>query len=276
MQRASSVKFLGLFLLWFPGIAYAVEALDGGLPEGPRRQLNMALKAWNENYGAHVRAVRWSVRGKIGTENLSFGAIREDMTNPARAWIPDIDTYHPENTRAVRLDRSEGIGPDAIKSWKLSTDKAVQEDAKYYIDIDWEQDGKPFRTTAVASQDKLLYDSMIFNSRLVKKHNSCFYTAILWLWGDISGEITADAKLLCEGRSVTSCDKACTAWMDLGDAKVECDSNKVSTTACQMKYVWAWGTPLASISFKKDSFEFKVTGIGSRGNGNGSCSLTCP
>jgi hypothetical protein len=273
---SSFFKLLALLLLGFPVSVRAVDFQGGDLPEGPRSQLNKALNAWNENYGTHVRAVQWNVRGKIGTGSLSLGSVREDISNPARAWVPDGDIDHPKDMRAVRLDQVEGIEPESIKSWRLSADKAVQEDAWYYIDISWEQDGQKFHTTAVASQDRLLYESMIFNARLARKHNSCFYTSILWLWGDVSGEITADIKSLCEKQTVTSCDEACEAWMTLGSAEVKCDAKKVSATTCQMKYAWAWATPLVSLRFQAEKFDFTTSGIGSRGKGNASCSLKCP
>jgi len=247
----------------------------GGLPPAVSSDLNTAISNWNLVYGANVQAVGWSYRGRINSDS-ELDAVLSEILDPSRAWIPVVDVGDPLLANAELLSEFlPQISPEVLEGWE-DTVKSLVRIGLHLVQIEWRKGNQSFTTTCVTDDSAIVYDNMLSNAALVESNyrRTCLDYVIRWLWGGERGRITIQLWAICRDGVVVNCNKDCSASMSLGSAKVNC-STRVSGNCCILDYSWAWGTPLIWITVEADQFTLKTSGIGSSGEGSGSCVDCC-
>jgi hypothetical protein len=146
----------------------------------------------------------------------------------------------------------------------------------HIVTINWQKGTDTFTTTCVTNDTEIIYDNMLFNAVMVetKSKAKCFDYQISWLWGSERGRIIVNLDCVCIEGHIAACPYTCTAYMTLGDAKVNCKITQTEN-CCYLNYSWAWATPLVTITVQTDNFTLQTSGIGSSGQGSGSCYCCC-
>jgi len=147
----------------------------------------------------------------------------------------------------------------------------------HLVEINWQQGIEIFTTQCITSDTSIVYDNILSNAVLIQSKSkiNCLDYTITWIWGSERGRITADLNAICsETGALLYCNKNCSAYMSLGSAQINCKT-KVVENCCVLEYSWAWGTPLVWISVKTDNFTLETSGLGSSGEGSGSCVECC-
>lgn len=266
------VALLTLFVVFSLG---GCISPPGELPMAALQDLDTAIHNWNQIYGTNVQATGYFYRGRID----SVSELNETVTgilDPDRAWIPDIDVNNPASADAKLLSELlPQIRQEALESWESMVRSKVQV-GLHIVQINWRKGSETFTTTCVTNDSTIVYDNMLSNAVLVRasSRRDCEDLVIEWLWGGERGRITASLRAVCTGGKVINCERNCSANMSLGSAQVNCKT-RVMGNCCILDYSWAWGTPLVWITVKGDNFTLETSGIGSSGEGSGSCTDCC-
>lgn len=253
------------------------------LPEKPRTQLDLALKAWDNNFGEEVISDGWKYIEKIGDES-SRKDIVDKMTDEKESWFPSIEATDSLNTATVlKISDDPTISSAQKQAWKKKIDDETKVGQHVVmVTWKWKVNKKKFVTYCTLDEDKILNDNMIMNATGVRRSNSCFSNKMWWLWeGDdpanwTRGHIFTDLTPNCGSNGIPiTCNKNCTSSMTAGEADVKCKS-RIVQNCCEMDYSWAWACGFKSVKLAADGFTLEIEGIlGSSGKGNGSCTRCC-
>lgn len=273
MKRIGWFKIILLFL-FIMFLTDCAPPSNGQLPSSVISMLDTAIANWNANYGNQVQAIGYSYVGTIDSA-IERNNIIDDITSSDKAFIPLIDINNPSSATALLLQDATGVTAQMINSWKSTLDSLIQQDM-HIISINWTKGSLPFTSTCIADDANIIYDNMLSHAVLISNvsKKTCLDYTITWLWGTERGKIEANLDCLCMEGNPISCPHTCTAYMTLGDAKINCTTQK-DEFCCYLNYSWAWGTPLVSIEVEIDGFNLKTSGIGSSGNGSGNCFICC-
>jgi hypothetical protein len=245
----SSVIIISLALLFTGCVAPPVS----GLPNTVKTKLDTAIANWNTLYGTNVQAdTAWTYEGTT-----------------------DVDISDPSSATASLLDNVTGLDAQTISDWEDLVESLIQT-GMHLVTISWQKGSVAFTTTCVTDDTDIIYDNILSNAVMVqtKSKAKCFDYVISWLWGNQRGNILVFLDCVCVEGQLIACLHTCTAYMTLGDAKVNCKVTKTED-CCYLDYSWAWATPLVTISVQTDNFTLQTSGIGSSGQGSGSCYCCC-
>jgi len=267
----SLVLIISLALLFTGCVTTPVS----GLPDTVKSKLDTAIANWNTLYGTNVQAdPAWTYEGTIDSAT-ELDTILDEILSSTSAWIPDIDINDTSSATAVLLQNVTGLDAQTISDWEDLVESLIQT-GMHIVTINWQKGTDTFTTTCVTDDTDIIYDNMLSNAVMVeiKSKKKCFDYVIKWLWGSQRGNILVFLDCVCVEGHIVACPYTCTAYMTLGDAKVNC---KITQTedCCYLNYSWAWATPLVTISVQTDDFTLQTSGIGSSGQGNGSCYCCC-
>ena len=266
----NSVVVICLALLFTGCVAPPVS----GLPNTVKTKLETAIDNWNTLYGTNVQATGWSYEGTIDSAT-ELDTILDVILSADSAWLPDANINDTSSATAVLLEDVVGLNSQTISGWEDLVESLIQT-GMHLVTINWQKGTDTFTTTCVADDTDIIYDNMLSNAVMVeiKSKKKCFDYVISWLWGNQRGNILVFLDCVCVEGHISACPYTCTAYMTLGDAKVNC---KITQTedCCYLNYSWAWATPLVTISVQTDNFTLQTSGIGSSGQGSGSCFCCC-
>ncbi len=248
---------------------------SGELPVAVLEDLDSAIKNWNQIYGTSVQATGYFYQGRIDSV-FELDETVAGILDPDRAWIPDIDVSGSASADARLLSELlPQVRSEALENWRSMVKSRVQV-GLHIFQIDWRKGNETFTTTCVTNDSTIVYDNMLSNAVLVgaSSRRNCEDFVIEWLWGRERGRITVSLWAVCKDGKVVNCERNCSANMSLGSAQVKCKTRVVGN-CCILDYSWAWGTPLVWITVKGDNFTLETSGIGSSGEGSGSCTDCC-
>ncbi|MFG0331228.1 MAG: hypothetical protein ACF8PN_15180 [Phycisphaerales bacterium] len=258
-------------------IVCAITVLWSGVAQAQiENDLDAALANWNANYSANVMAIAWTEIAPISTPADRDATIAA-LTDPTSTYITAGDPFDPSSITAALL--GAGTLRD-ISEWTETVEANVVIGQRRFI-IDWQfmDTGDAFTTTTVGTAAGIDFGSML--STIVVPQiieTASGGVDILWIWGSVRGEIRWSVTCVSDGQGGIICEHDCSAWMALGDAQIECHTEKQGN-CCILHYGWAWRTPTGSIRIvwnpETGEFEITVTGIGSSGKGDGSISDCC-
>ncbi len=280
-MKKITVLFLGLIVLIF---LLVLRCSKNETPENFEKQLDEAIKNWNDLYGQKIKANGWTFKYTSTSEN-ERKKIVEDITNPETAWFPSIDIANLDNITALLVKDDATISTDDIKAWQDQIDNIVLIGCNV-IEISWTKGGNSFTTTCVTNNDNILYDNMLSNAcgsgTSSLKTVTCCDIRMWWIWeeddgwenwtrGYARGILTAN----CRDGVAVSCDKNCTASYTLGEAKITCKTTK-ELDCCIMECNWAWACGFKKVKIAYDGFTLEIEGhLGSSGSGSNSCTECC-
>jgi len=267
----SSVIIISLALLFTGCVAPPVS----GLPNTVKTKLDTAIANWNTLYGTNVQAdTAWTYEGTIDS-TAELDTILDAILSADSAWLPDVDINDTSSATAVLLEDVVGLDSQTISDWEDLVESLIQT-GMHIVTINWQKGTDTFTTTCVTDNTDIIYDNMLSNAVMVetKSKVKCFDYQISWLWGSERGRILVYLDCVCVEGVIVACLKTCTAYMTLGDAKVNCKITQTEN-CCYLNYSWAWATPLVTISVQTDNFTLQTSGIGSSGQGSGSCFCCC-
>jgi hypothetical protein len=186
--------------------------------------------------------------------------------------IANWNTLYGTNVQADTVWTYEA---QTISDWEDLVESLIQT-GMHFVTINWQKGTDTFTTTCVTDDTNIIYDNMLSNAVMVetKSKAKCFDYVISWLWGSERGRIMVFLDCVCVEGHIVACPYTCTAYMTLGDAKVNCKVTKTED-CCYLDYSWAWASPLVTISVQTDNFTLQTSGIGSSGQGSGSCFCCC-
>jgi len=267
----SSVMIISLALLFAGCTAPPVS----GLPNAVKTKLDTAIANWNTLYGTNVQAdTAWTYEGTIDS-TTELDTVLDEILSADSAWLPDVDINDPSAATAILLEDVVGLDSQTISDWEDLVESLIQT-GMHLVTINWQKGTDTFTTTCVTDDTDIIYDNMLSNAVMVeiKSKAKCFDYVISWLWGSERGRILVYLDCVCVEGVIVACPYTCTAYMTLGDAKVNCKVTKTED-CCYLDYSWAWATPLVTISVQTDNFTLQTSGIGSSGQGSGSCFCCC-
>ena len=249
--------------------------------------LNNAVNNWNTYFGSHVRITDWEYIGTINDEIDKESTVQQ-IINPSRTYVTFGNPLEPETVSAILLSEAlVDAPPETLTEWETVVRNNVNV-GQHKVEISWEfvTSGITFTTIMIANDDEITFDSMFITAVLIKEKIASKHIRICWLWQDTyedcsRGQIDAELTPKCDDcGNLISCDKECDAWMTLGEAKIECNTEQIAGNCCKLNYGYAWRTPTGSINIKWNDetleFEITVTGLGSSGMGSGSQTHCCP
>ena len=259
------------FTLLFAG---CVTPPVSGLPNAVKTKLETAIDNWNTLYGTNVQATGWSYQGTIDS-TAELDTVLDAILSSDLAWLPDIDIDDTSSATASLLDDVTGLDAQTISDWEDLVESLIQT-GMHLVTINWQKGTDTFTTTCVTDDIDIIYDNMLSNAVMVetKSKTKCFDYQISWLWGSERGRIIVNLDCVCVEGHIVACLHTCTAYMTLGDAKVNCKITQTEN-CCYLNYSWAWATPLVTITVQTDNFTLQTSGIGSSGQGSGSCYCCC-
>ena len=246
-----------------------------GLPNTVKTKLDTAIANWNTLYGTNVQAdTVWTYEGTIDSTS-ELDTVLDAILSADSAWLPDVDISDPSSATASLLDNVTGLDAQTISDWEDLVESLIQT-GMHFVTINWQKGTDTFTTTCVTDDTNIIYDNMLSNAVMVetKSKAKCFDYVISWLWGSERGRIMVFLDCVCVEGHIVACPYTCTAYMTLGDAKVNCKVTKTED-CCYLDYSWAWASPLVTISVQTDNFTLQTSGIGSSGQGSGSCFCCC-
>lgn len=246
------------------------------LPDAVKNQLETAIYNWNTIYGNNLQALSWTYKGIIDTSN-EVNSILNQILDPNQAWIPKVNPNQPQLAKAFLLSNQLDLIPLTTRSQWENTVRSLIQTGMHLVEISWQQGIESFTTQCITNDSSIVYDNILSNAVLIqsKFKINCFDYTITWIWGSERGRIIADLNAICsETGAILYCSKNCSAYMSLGSAQMNCKT-KVVGNCCVLEYSWAWGTPLVWISVKTDNFTLETSGLGSSGEGSGSCVECC-
>jgi len=245
-----------------------------GLPNAVKTKLETAIDNWNTLYGTNVQVTGWSYQGTIDS-TAELNTVLDAILSPDSAWLPDINIDDTSSATASLLADITGLDAQTISDWEDLVESLIQT-GMHLVTINWQKGTETFTTTCVTDNTNIIYDNMLSNAVMVeaKSKTKCFDYQISWLWGSERGSIIVNLDCVCVEGHIVACPHTCTAYMTLGDAKVNCKITKTEN-CCFLNYSWAWATPLVTITVQTDNFTLQTSGIGSSGQGSGSCYCCC-
>lgn len=244
-----------------------------GLPSDLGSLLDEALANFNRYYGNIGTALSYSYLGTIGNIEQKQEVVAE-ITNSSIARVPKIVFEDTLFSGSIVSLQEENIPQTELNEWQNLVNSLV-EVGMHLIRIYWRANGEDFSSLCVATDEDIVYDNILSNVVIVEGQEQklrCLDYTIYWLWGGERGKVIAEVTASCDG--VINCGRHCTASMTLGEARINCRT-RTQGNCCVLEYSFAWATPLVWISVDTDEFTLRTSGLGSSGEGNGSCSDCC-
>ncbi len=175
---------------------------------------------------------------------------------------------------------AKSISKGSISAWQSEISDIVQV-GQHVVDLKWIDGNRQFETLTITNNSTIVYDTMLSNVILEGTKKGSFIKYLGWIWqydqraeNFTRGRIVADVTPACRNGSLITCEKICSAYLMLGDAKVNCRCKEEKF--CNLEYSYAWKVGFNKIKVGYDKFTLEVEGIlGSGGNGNGSFSEYC-
>jgi hypothetical protein len=239
--------------------------------------LNTAVMNWNSIYGTNVIITGWRELGIIADEAERQATVAQ-MTDSTQVYVVAGDPTNPPTITAVLMD---GAPQEFIDQWTAVVDSIVAI-GQHKIEISWKfvATYDTFKTITVATDDWIKFDAMLATIVIIEpeptEDTESGGITIEWIWGGTRGQI--DWEITCHA-TPPLCTHDCSAWMTLGEARIECIEEIVGNN-CKVHYGWAWRTPTGSIKITWNpataKFEIEVTGLGSNGMGDGTEIDPCP
>lgn len=148
--------------------------------------------------------------------------------------------------------------------------------------------GTTFSTYTIGDSEGIIYDSIMSNFPLFQDFDDETRSRNLltsgverynWLWGSERARVSWSVHCKHDGIGGMLCEKECSAWMNIGEAKIECKEPEIQGLCCILRFGWGLRTPTGSITITYDDkgkkFEVSITGIGSSAMGTGTKSDCC-
>ena len=230
--------------------------------------LSATVENWNAFTGGSSIIVGSAHVGKIDSENAV-----SSITATDRIWIPVYEDAE-RTVNLVPLDDD-----DLNRQWlseqasylerRLSSAKNIN-----LVELNWQTSGgRDFQTNLVLSDVYPFVHGQIVSGVVVERDRSgSFRKELSWLWGLIRGEIYVNLIHSSSGYGDASwCRQYAHAWLDLGDAQVYMNDPEYNNGVCSSTYTWGYVSPIASLTFNIEAFNFTITGIGASGRGLGVC-----
>lgn len=249
------------------------------LPIDARITLEKAIKGWNYSpYGERGRIEGWNYERRISTEKERESVLGR-LLDPERAHFPDLGN-ESKLVRLLRLVEVKSISKESIVAWQREIANFVQI-GQHVVNLRWREGVKRFATLTVTNNSTVVYDTILSNVVLARQKKGSFVTYFGWIWqynepneNFTRGKIEANVTPRCGNGSLLACDKNCSAYLTLGDAKINCRCKE--ERFCNVDYSYAWKTGFNRIKVGIDRFTLEVEGVlGTGGNGNGSFSEYC-
>ena len=264
-------------------------SFDAGaqLPATVLSQLEAAKENWNTLYGNHVQFVSYEYLGIVSTETERMNTVNE-ISDRSQIWMPTgeikVDSViEPDpNISADKIESDATVTEEDYQKWKSAIDGLVKL-GQHKVRINWKKGSETFYTIQVADNTTIVYDNMLSNVFTAMHQTVCLNVRIGWIWQTTfqtmtRGEIIAELNPKCtnDGKVIT-CDKKCEAFMQLGDAQIQCKTVRINWNCCQMEYTYGAAAGFKKLKFAAGRFKFEIEGIlGSSFVGDASCTVCCP
>ncbi len=248
--------------LIFPNSAVFAQ-ICGDLEEKLCAYVSIAVANWNQRFGETARITEWSF---IENTTVEVNSLVDQLDAAGDGRLPTVDSEGQINLVP--------ISTEAMEQWREAERQHLLSiigdnvGTVNLVNLDWETRDGTFSSTLVANdRNPFLHERALSSIVLEHSSNSCLNIRLAWLWGRTRGEIFAALPRRASG----DCARASAAWMTLGSAEIKMGEIMYNNGTCSSAYAWAYATPLVSASFSNDNFSFTITGLGSRGTGNGDC-----
>lgn len=140
------------------------------LPAEIDKQLQAAIEAWNKRFGDDVRAVSYTIRGTIDSEQEKERVLKE-ITSPG-AMVPVTSPEGSAEISAKSLaetDTMNGVGtPSGSENLRKMLSEIVNVGQQVVL-IEWQQGQQSFHTTSIVNEQGLVYDNMLSNVALTEQ-----------------------------------------------------------------------------------------------------------
>lgn len=260
-----------------------------GVHQIVQQQLNTAQTTWNSYFAlGNVEFVSSTYVETINTQ-LDLTDLIDVLTDPDLVYI-SYAADPDDVSGTISLVSLSGAGASAqdVADYAAIVQSRVAVGQDVY-QITWRDNaGADFVSYATGSANGIEYESVMDNMPLIEGAFSSGHMRDLltrrsksfnWIWGSERARVTWEVDCKVDGAGGIFCEYDCDAWMNIGDAQIECNEPIIQANCCLMDYGWGVRTPTGSITItwnaKKMKFEITITGIGSSAKGNGRLSDCC-